>query len=205
MSDSDPSTTSHTNTTTGDELLKRILEQQQELLHQLLTRNENPKKERAFPFRPFEENKETWAIYKQQLSYHFAAQGIVDDSKKRDLFLSWIGPPAYQLITSLCAGKGVEQYGFQEVLKILDSHYTKPVQFVTARFVFNQCEMKSDMSYAARDKALQMIFPSLSDVMKACETYEMLKDTMWKKDPVDPQADTNIDELSLVCILLYYM
>ncbi|KAL7673459.1 hypothetical protein ACOME3_008315 [Neoechinorhynchus agilis] len=35
-----------------------------------------------------------------------------------------------------------------------------------------------------RNKILQMAAPYLSDVMKICETFEMIKDTSWRKQYV---------------------
>ncbi|KAL7667828.1 hypothetical protein ACOME3_010367 [Neoechinorhynchus agilis] len=145
----------------------------------------------------------------------------------RNMFLSWIGPSAYQLLSSLNTGKDVNNYDYHELIELLDTHHSRPIHIVAARFAFSQYEMKNGQSYASwivdlreeaglcqffnksinsekdaiddrirdqiaigtphdevRNKILQMAAPSLSGVMKICETFEMIKNTSWRKQYV---------------------
>ena len=51
--------------------------------------------------RVFEEGLKNWSQYVERLGHILTANGHTDDVQKRAVFLSMIGPKAYQLLSSL--------------------------------------------------------------------------------------------------------
>ena len=50
----------------------------------------------------YREGKEEWSQYAEHLNHFLSANGIADD-KKKDVFLTAIGPQTYKLLKSLVA------------------------------------------------------------------------------------------------------
>ncbi|XP_031342554.1 uncharacterized protein K02A2.6-like [Photinus pyralis] len=80
-----------------------------------------------------------WTFYEEQLAFYFEANEITDAAKKRAKFLSACGTPAYELIRSLCAPSKPNEKTFDEIIQLLNNHFTpsKPSEIVQ-RYIFHK-------------------------------------------------------------------
>ena len=47
----------------------------------------------------YEQGKEEWTQYCERLEYYFAANGVLEEAKKKSIFLTVIGSSSYKLYT----------------------------------------------------------------------------------------------------------
>ena len=84
----------------------------------------------------FEEGTETWALYQERLEQYFIASEVADDKKKRALLLSICGKKTYQLISNLLAPNKPSDTAYDEICKVLKSHFDPPPSEIVQRYRF---------------------------------------------------------------------
>ena len=64
----------------------------------------------------FDPEREEWPVYVERLELYLDANSITDESKKRSVLLSVIGPSAYKLVRSLVAPAKPKEKAFKELM-----------------------------------------------------------------------------------------
>ena len=85
----------------------------------------------------FEAGREKWSQYAERLRHFLVANGITDDDRKRAVFLSVIGPKAYQLLSSLVAPEKPGDKSYGNLIELLTGHYEPPPSEIVQRFKFH--------------------------------------------------------------------
>ena len=49
----------------------------------------------------FDPEREEWSQYAQRLTHFFAANGVEDETKKKEILLAMVGPATFKLLTNL--------------------------------------------------------------------------------------------------------
>lgn len=107
------------------------------------------------PFPPYEEAAEEWEDYEKRLRQHFVAFGVVDDQLRKSLFLSWISPKVYQLLSQLAPLRDPASLSFAEMCDMLSAYYRKNTHVVASRVAFYKCRKQPHQSYRAWAAELQ--------------------------------------------------
>ena len=83
------------------------------------------------------EGREKWSQYAERLGHFLLANGITDDDRRRAVFLSVIGPKAYQLLSSLVAPEKPGDKAYDHLIELLAAHYDPPPSEIMQRFKFH--------------------------------------------------------------------
>ena len=92
----------------------------------------------------FDEAKEDWPQYVKRLEHFIEANGIVEEGKKRSIFLTLVGPTVFKLIRSLASPARPG-----ELVKLLREHYRPTLLKTVQRFKFHSRFRKPGESVAA--------------------------------------------------------
>ena len=71
----------------------------------------------------FGEGREEWSQYVERLGHFMSANGITEAERKRDVFLSVIGPKEYRLLVSLIASTKCGDKSYAQLVKVLTDHH----------------------------------------------------------------------------------
>ena len=85
----------------------------------------------------FNPQAEDWTIYAERLQHYLVANGVEDAGKKRAILLTVCGAPTYKLLRSLVEGGKVDEKSYDELVKLLESHYSPKPSAIVQRFHFN--------------------------------------------------------------------
>lgn len=105
-------------------------------------------------FNPIEDK---WIIWKERLDIHFSEILCTEDNSKRAILLKSIGSAAYELLRSLCDPVQPIKKDYDDLIKILDEHYTPPIIIYHERKIFHDAtrnENESVSMWYARIKKL---------------------------------------------------
>lgn len=77
-------------------------------------------------FRSFDAQIEEWELYKEQLEQFFAANKL-DESLKKAVLINHLCPGTYKLLRDLCTPHQPKDKTYDELCKLLSTHFTPPV------------------------------------------------------------------------------
>ena len=103
----------------------------------------------------FNPQAEDWTIYAERLQHYLVANGAEDAGKKPAILLTVCGAPIYKLLRSLVDGGKVDEKSYDELVKILKSHYNPKPSTIVQRFHFNSRVRASGKSIASYVAALR--------------------------------------------------
>lgn len=110
-------------------------------------------------FDAYNENEESFLIYKQRLQKFLDLRGIVDDVKKVQVLINCIGTKHYQLLASLTAPNLPNTGTYEELTDILEKHLCPKPNEITEQHKFllrMQNEGESLSTYVAELKRLSV-------------------------------------------------
>ena len=90
----------------------------------------------------FDPSHETWVTYVERLEFYFIANGIEDPVKKRAVLLTVSGPTTYKLIRNLSAPTKPSEKSYDELVALVNSHYTPKPSVIVQRFQFHSRTQK---------------------------------------------------------------
>ncbi|KAI0979499.1 hypothetical protein GJ496_007829 [Pomphorhynchus laevis] len=99
------------------------------------------------PFRRFNGESESWRNYLSQTTLYFDACGIKDSQKKKTSLLSWLSPKMFDVVRKATTTLEIDEMAFDEVVEILNKHYSIRVHVISARFNFMSIRKKDKETY----------------------------------------------------------
>jgi ABC-type dipeptide/oligopeptide/nickel transport system ATPase component len=92
---------------------------------------------------PFDSKDEDWTSYAERMKQYFLANEIVEDVRKKGIFISSCGPQTYQLLKSLVAPEKPKDKPFTDIIQALQNHYQpKPSKIIQTEIPFSLQETK---------------------------------------------------------------
>ncbi|KAJ8913007.1 hypothetical protein NQ315_002885 [Exocentrus adspersus] len=89
-----------------------------------------------------------WQVYREQLEQYFEANSIGDETKKKAVILSSIGPQTYKLLRDLSFPKLSKEKSYDQLCEFLNSHYGIQVSVWKERQKFYSLHQEDGMSIA---------------------------------------------------------
>ena len=81
----------------------------------------------------YDPDKEEWPQYATHLDHFFAANAIKEADKKKDIFLSILGPQTFKLLSSLVAPAKPGEKTYKDLVAVLQEHYCpEPLKWCSA-------------------------------------------------------------------------
>ena len=71
----------------------------------------------------FDPEREEWTQYAQRLTHFFAANGVDNAAKKKEILLAMIGPATFKLLTNLVVPEEPGDKTFKELIEKLKKHH----------------------------------------------------------------------------------
>lgn len=105
----------------------------------------------------FDPVKYDWKIYQEKLDFYFSSQLISDDGRKRDALVNYLDTNVYKLLRDLCSPELPSKKSYVELCKILEEHFTPPINVFGERKVFFAAVKSDDETsneFCARLKGL---------------------------------------------------
>lgn len=90
------------------------------------TSNSNPTAWLQSNIAEFAPNDETWTVWKEKLDLYFSEIACTRAETKKAILLRSIGSGPYNLLHSLCNPEKPSAKTFEELCKLLETHYTPP-------------------------------------------------------------------------------
>ena len=84
----------------------------------------------------FDPHKEEWSQYVKRLDHFFAANAVEDATRKRDIFLSMLGPTTFKLLSNLVAPDDPGDKTYKELADKLKQHHDPDPSEVVQRLKF---------------------------------------------------------------------
>lgn len=84
----------------------------------------------------FDPAKCDWTIYQEKLDFYFASQLITDNDRKRDALINYLDTTTYKLVRDLCSPVLPNKKTYEELCKVLEEHFTPPINVFGERKVF---------------------------------------------------------------------
>ena len=84
----------------------------------------------------FDPQLEDWTQYVKRLDHFFAANAVDDPTRKRDIFLSMLGPTTFKLLSSLVAPADPGDKTYKELVDLLKAHHNPEPSEVVQRLQF---------------------------------------------------------------------
>lgn len=135
-----------------------------------------------------------WTIWKERLDIHFSEIECTEDQSKRSILLKSIGSTAYELLSNLCDPVQPIKKSYDDLIKILDEHYTPPTIIYHERQIFHdatrnenesvsvwyarikklalQCKYKTELEIMVKDKFITQLPEKIFS--RICEEDEKL-------------------------------
>jgi transposase InsO family protein len=97
----------------------------------------------------FDSHTITWQSYRDKIGFYFQANRITTDGDKKALFLWSVGDRTYQLLESLVSPRLLTNVDttYNELIKLLDTHYDLSKNIMTSTFDFYSCHQKAGQSF----------------------------------------------------------
>ena len=102
---------------------------------------------------------ENWNMWLERLELHFFEIGCEEEKQKRSILLKLIGSEAYHTLHSLCSPKSPCQEKYEDLCKLMKTHFTPPVIVFNERKNFYAATMNESERVAtwyARVKKLSL-------------------------------------------------
>ena len=85
----------------------------------------------------FVQEKEDWTQYATRLRYFFTVNSITEESAKKAMLLTVVGPAVFRTLTSLVSPATVDDKTFKELTDTLEQYYSPKPSEIVQRFRFN--------------------------------------------------------------------
>ena len=118
----------------------------------------------------FDRKREEWSQYVERLDHLFVTNNIIDEDKKRTVFLSVVGPKPYRMLTSLLSPEKPGEKSYYQLVELLKKQYDPRPSEIMQRFKFHSRVRKaaeSVSSYVAELRSL-FFFAILVQCWKLC-------------------------------------
>lgn len=89
-----------------------------------------------------------WSLYKDRFQNYIIANSIKDDNVKKVLFLSMCSEESMELLNGLCIPDKPQDRTFDDLVKVLDTHFTPKQLFFPPRYVFDNARKEKGESMA---------------------------------------------------------
>lgn len=98
----------------------------------------------------FDSHTSTWQSYRDRINFYFKANHIESDDDKKALFLWSVGDTTYNLLESLISPRSLTENDtkFNDIIKLLDTHYDARKNIMTSTYDFYSCYQKSGQTFA---------------------------------------------------------
>ena len=96
----------------------------------------------------FDGDQEEWSQYEERLGCFFEANGIVEEDKKRSVFLSIVGAITYKLLQNLLTPAKAGDKSYKELVEVLAKHYSPTPAESVQRYKFHSRVRKPGESVA---------------------------------------------------------
>ena len=87
--------------------------------------------------REFDDNKEEWIQYVEQLDHLYEANGITENDWKRDILMTTIGLVTYKTLRNVVLLRKPGEMSYQDLLPAMKTHYRSTPSEIVQRFRFN--------------------------------------------------------------------
>ena len=84
----------------------------------------------------FDPEREEWSHYAQRLTHFFAANGVEDEAKKKEILLAMVGPATFKLLTNLVVPDTPGKKTYEELIAVLKTHHNPEPSEVIQRLQF---------------------------------------------------------------------
>ena len=84
----------------------------------------------------YRKGKEEWLQYAERLN-HFLSANSIEDDKRKDIFLTVIGPQTYKLLKSLVAPAKPGEQNYAQLVEVLTHHFDQAPFEILRRHCFN--------------------------------------------------------------------
>ena len=84
----------------------------------------------------FDPERDNWSQYCERLELYFIANGVTDTERKKAIFLTVIGPPTYNLVSSLVAPAKPVDKTLAQLMDVAKKHYCPPPSEIVQRHKF---------------------------------------------------------------------
>ena len=84
----------------------------------------------------FDPEREEWSQYAQRLTHFFAANGVEDETKKKEILLAMVGPATFKLLTNLVVPDTPGKKTYEELIAVLKTHHNPEPSEVIQRLQF---------------------------------------------------------------------
>ncbi len=74
-------------------------------------------------FGEFNSSPDDWISYSEQLDFYLDANDVVEDAKKRSIFLSSCGSSTYKLVRNLVSPSQPAQVSYKDIVRLLTKHF----------------------------------------------------------------------------------
>lgn len=97
----------------------------------------------------FDHHTQSWEVYKQRLTQWFIVNDVkaADDTKRRAILLSALSEATYKLAADLALPKEIQSVPFDDILKILDAHFTSKRSGFGERYQFYDASQREEESF----------------------------------------------------------
>jgi Aspartyl protease len=98
----------------------------------------------------FDPSSTNWQAYRDRVLMYFLANGVTDDSTRKYSFLCFVGDSTYHLLNSLVTPRSLmsEDVPFNDLIKLLDTHYDHKTNMMAATYDFFTCRQKPGQPFA---------------------------------------------------------
>ena len=84
----------------------------------------------------FDPEREEWSQYAQRLTHFFAANGVEDATRKKEILLAMVGPATFKLLTNLVVPDTPGKKTYKDLIDALKAHYEPVPSEVVQRLQF---------------------------------------------------------------------
>ena len=119
----------------------------------------------------YEQGKEEWTQYCERLEYYFAANGVLEEAKKKSIFLTVIGSSSYKLLRSLISPQKPGDKTLEELITVLQRHHSPTPSEIVQRYRFNT-------HYRQQAETIATFVSELRSIAEFCNYGESLNDML---------------------------
>lgn len=107
----------------------------------------------------FDHRSGEWKTFKLKLTNSFIAGDVSSDLKMKAILITALSDETLSLLASLCVPLDIKAKSFNDLIKLLDAHYTPVNSYFSARYEFYRAEknpMETVAEWAARVRTLSI-------------------------------------------------
>lgn len=150
----------------------------------------------------FDHDSQTWSTYKSRISQWFIANDITENTdesgtKRRAILLSALADGTYKLAADLALPKNLQNVPYEDIIKLLDEHFTPKRVGFTERYRFYAAAQQADETHRQWAARLR----GLSEHCDFSNVEEALRDRFVMGSAAGPSKDKlfeqKMEELTL--------